>query len=96
MRNAAVLGYLGVPESPAVGLELGQRPFLVSAHEAAIASDISRQDGCEPAFYALGQREPPLTNASIPPLGWPGLRRLSPAQRAGRIHQVALPPGSSS
>jgi hypothetical protein len=58
---AAVLGYLGVPESPAVGLELGQRPFLVSAHEATVASDISRQDGCEPAFYALGQREPPGT-----------------------------------
>jgi|SRR5262245_3083579 len=54
--NTAVLGDLGVNECSAVGLELGERPFLVSAHEAAVASDIGRQDGCKASLYALGNQ----------------------------------------
>jgi hypothetical protein len=51
---APVLGDLGVYERSAVGLELRQRPFLVSAHEAAVPSDIGRQDRRKPTLYAVG------------------------------------------
>ena len=55
-----VLGYLGVYESPPVSFQRGERAFLVGTHQPTVTSDIGRQDGCEPAFYALrGQREPP-------------------------------------
>ena len=37
-----------------VPLELGECGFFVSAHQAAVPGDIGRQDGCEPALYALG------------------------------------------
>ncbi len=56
-----MLSDLGVNDCSTVGLKLGKRPFLISAHQAAVASHIGRQNGCKPAFYALGQREPPGT-----------------------------------
>src|SRR5262249_31950073 len=49
-----VLGDLGVYESAAMGLELGERPFFVSAHEAAVSGHVSGQDRCKPTLYAVG------------------------------------------
>ena len=48
-----MLGDLRVNQFAPVGLELGERTLLVSAHETAIASHIGRQDGCEPPLYSL-------------------------------------------
>jgi len=36
-----------------MGLELGERAFLVSAHEAAVSSHVGRQDGGKASFYAI-------------------------------------------
>jgi hypothetical protein len=41
---------LGINQLDSVGLEAGERAFLVSAHQAAIASDISCKNGGNPPF----------------------------------------------
>lgn len=65
---AAVLGNLRVHESVAMGLELGERSLLVSAHKAAITGDVGRQDGCKASLYALGsQGDLPSDVGIIPP-----------------------------
>jgi hypothetical protein len=51
---ASVLGDLGVYKGSAVGLQLSERPFLVSSHEPGVPGDIGSQDGCQPTPYALG------------------------------------------
>src|SRR5262249_10324746 len=53
-ESATVLGDLRVYEGAAVGLELSERPFLVSAHEAAVSGHVSGQDRCKPTLYAVG------------------------------------------
>src|SRR5262249_54097991 len=65
----AVFGDLGVHESPAMGLELGERAFFVSTHQAAVASHIGCQEGCEPSLYTLaGQGMRPSKAARMIPL----------------------------
>ena len=36
---------LGIDQLDTVGLEPGERAFLVSAHQTAVANNIGRQDG---------------------------------------------------
>jgi hypothetical protein len=43
---ASVLGDLRVYEFPPMSLQLCERAFFVSAHQAAVASHIGGQDGC--------------------------------------------------
>jgi hypothetical protein len=43
-----------------VGLELSERAFFVSAHEAALTGYVSGQDRCESPLYALGGGQCPL------------------------------------
>ena len=57
-----VLSNFGINQAAEVVLKPSVRSLFVQASQAAVASDVSRQDGCQPAFYALrGQREPPVT-----------------------------------
>jgi hypothetical protein len=42
------------------GLKLGQRAFLIEAHETAIPGDIRRQDRCQSPFDTLGGQRIPL------------------------------------
>ena len=41
---------LGIDEFAPMRLEVGEGAFLISPHETAVADDISRHDGSEPAF----------------------------------------------
>jgi hypothetical protein len=50
---ATVFGDLGVYQGAAVGLELGKGTLLVSAHEAAVAGHIGRQDSGKASLYTL-------------------------------------------
>jgi hypothetical protein len=54
---APMLSDLGIYESLPVGLELGERAFFVSAHQAAVPGHVSGQDGCKPTLYPLGGRQ---------------------------------------
>ena len=49
-RCSAILGSQGAQ----MVLELGVRPLLIQASQRTVASDISRQDSCEPSLYTLG------------------------------------------
>ena len=46
--------------SLAMGLELGDRPGFVGSHEAAIADNVSREDGSQPALHTLFAHGTPL------------------------------------
>ena len=46
---ALVLGDQRIDELPAMGLERGERPFLVDAHEARVSRHVRGEDGGEPA-----------------------------------------------
>ena len=50
---AAVGGDMRLDQLAEVALQALQRAFLVAAHQPAVAGDIGRQDGGEPAFGAL-------------------------------------------
>src|ERR1700733_12406924 len=50
---AVVFGACRFKESPTGSMEPRQLPFLVRAHEPAVASDIRRENGGEPPFHAL-------------------------------------------
>jgi len=43
---------LGIDDFPPVRLERRERTFLVNAHQAAVAGNISRKDGSQPPFGA--------------------------------------------
>jgi hypothetical protein len=43
-----------------MGLEFGERPGFVGGHEPAVSNDISREDGSQPALYALFAHGKPL------------------------------------
>jgi hypothetical protein len=43
-----MLGDLGVDQFFSQRLERGESALFVDAHEAAIAGDVSREDGCQP------------------------------------------------
>ena len=50
---AAVLFHLGVDELAAMGLQAGERPLLVRAHQARIARHIGGENGGQPAVDAF-------------------------------------------
>ena len=45
--------YAWIDQFATTGLEGGKRTLLVSAHKAAVAGDVGRQDGRQPAFDSL-------------------------------------------
>jgi hypothetical protein len=49
-----VFGNFGIEEGAQVILQPGVRTLLVQAGQAAVASYIGRQDGCEASLYPLG------------------------------------------
>jgi len=49
-----MLSDFGIDEGAQVILELGVRSLFVDAGQAAVTSDIGRQDSCEPSLYSLG------------------------------------------
>jgi hypothetical protein len=80
-----------------------QRAFLINAHEAAVPSDIGRQDSREPSLYPLGgQGTPPLQGGTHDSTGAggrlggvrvPSPRNIGPAARWKRF--AGLPIRSS-
>ena len=50
---AAVGGDMRLDQLAEMALQALQRAFLVAAHQPAVAGDVGRQDGGEPAFGAL-------------------------------------------
>ena len=50
---ADMLGNMRFDDFFAVGLELGKRSRLISAHQTAIADDICAEDGGESTFFSL-------------------------------------------
>src|SRR5262249_40553730 len=78
----------------AIGLKARERPFLVRAHQPAIAGDVRRENGCEPALDRIRRHWadfalPKLTSADHRRFSqW--LNRLCSAPRGrsvGRIKQ---------
>ena len=55
-----VLGGLGFEKLSSNCLERRERPSLVGSHEAAVADNVSSEDGGQPTFYALFTHGLPL------------------------------------
>jgi hypothetical protein len=49
----------GIDKRLSERLQLGERAFFVSAHQKTIASDIRRQNSCQPPLYVLAAQDAP-------------------------------------
>jgi hypothetical protein len=58
--TAPMRGNLGIKGFPPMSLERGKRTFLVGTHQAAVARNVSSEDGSQPSFDArLGHKDRP-------------------------------------
>jgi hypothetical protein len=55
-----MLGDGWIDEGLSDRLEPGKRSFFVDPHQAAISSDIRRQNSCQPSFHPFAGQNKPL------------------------------------